>query len=35
MWFARVEQLFDPFFGISRYALKTGMLKPVPGGIFG
>jgi hypothetical protein len=34
MWFAWVKQLFDPFFGILRGALKLGVFKPVLGGVF-
>jgi hypothetical protein len=34
MWFARVKQLFHPFFHIFGHALNTGMLKPAPPGIF-
>ena len=34
MWFAWVKQLFDPFFGILRGALKSGMFMPVLGGVF-
>jgi hypothetical protein len=34
MWFAWVEQLFDPYFGILQGALHSSMFKPVRGGVF-
>jgi hypothetical protein len=34
VWFARIKQLFHPFFCIFRHTLKTGMLNPVLGSVF-